>query len=320
MCGKKIGLCMALVLVSLLGMGVPQAAPAAGGPLDVLATTFPIYLFTRNVAKGREGVRVSLMIPAQLGCPHDYSLTPRDMEKLAHARVLVINGLGMEEFLGPPLQKANPQLTVIDSSQGIGGILHETDLEEGTSGGAGPGPSGHSPPVPENPHLFASPVMAARIADNIARGLSRVDPAGADLYEANARAYAEKMNRLAANFAALGKILQNNRIVTQHAVFDYLARDIGLKVVAVIQTHAGQAPSAAQMLHIIGVIKAEKAGALFTEPQYRGKIARTIARDAGIPTGILDPVSNGPENAPLDYYEAVMRKNLMTLRGTLGVR
>jgi ABC-type Zn uptake system ZnuABC Zn-binding protein ZnuA len=277
-----------------------------------------MYLFTRNVTQGRDGVRVSLMIPAQLGCPHDYSLTPRDMRKIARADVLVINGLGMEQFLGPPLQKAHPSLTVIDSSRGIGGILHETDLEE--NAGAGPGSSGHGSPIPENPHLFASPAMAARIVENIARGLARIDPAGAGIYTANARIYAAKMNRLAGDFARLGRQLSNNRIVTQHAVFDYLARDTGLKVVAVIQTHAGQAPSAAQMIHLISVIKKEKAGALFTEPQYRGRIAQTIAREAGIPASILDPVANGPENAPLDYYETVMRKNLSTLRGTLGVR
>lgn len=100
-----------------------QAAPpqASGQPaeLRVLATTFPVYLFTRNVAHSRPYVRVELLIPAQAGCPHDYAPTPRDLQKLAQAQVVVMNGLGLEEFLAAPLKKINAKATVIDSSKGI---------------------------------------------------------------------------------------------------------------------------------------------------------------------------------------------------------
>lgn len=100
-----------------------QAAPpqASGQPaeLRVLATTFPVYLFTRNVAHSRPYVRVELLIPAQAGCPHDYAPTPLDLQKLAQAQVVVMNGLGLEEFLAAPLKKINAKVTVIDSSKGI---------------------------------------------------------------------------------------------------------------------------------------------------------------------------------------------------------
>jgi len=68
----------------------------------VLATTFPIYQIARNVTQGRDGVKVDLMMPSQQGCPHDYALTTQDMQKLAKANILVVNGLGMEDFLGAP--------------------------------------------------------------------------------------------------------------------------------------------------------------------------------------------------------------------------
>jgi ABC-type Zn uptake system ZnuABC Zn-binding protein ZnuA len=126
------------------------------------------------------------------------------------------------------------------------------------------------------------------------------------------------MNRLADDCAALGKHLQNNRIVTQHGVFDYLARDMGLEVVAVVQAHAGQEPSASEILEIVATIKAKKAGAIFTEPQYPEAVGKTIAKEAGIAAATLDPGATGPERAPLDYYEQVMRTNLVTLEKTLG--
>ena len=120
--------------------------------------------------------------------------------------------------------------------------------------------------------------------------------------------------------AEAGKGIANNRLVTQHGVFDYLARDMGLEVVAVVQAHAGQNPSAAEMLEIVATIREQKAGAIFTEPQYPEAIGKTIAREAGIVSARLDPVATGPEQAPLDYYEQVMQSNLQTLEKILGRR
>jgi zinc transport system substrate-binding protein len=74
------------------------------------------------------------MIPAEMGCPHDYALTPQDMRKLAKADVLIVNGLGLEEFLGAPLQKANPTLRIVDSSQGITQVLLLQDGHREESG------------------------------------------------------------------------------------------------------------------------------------------------------------------------------------------
>lgn len=61
------------------------------------------------------------MLPAQAGCPHDYALTPQDMSKLAQADILVLNGLGLEAFLGSPSARAQKELHTIDSSKGISG-------------------------------------------------------------------------------------------------------------------------------------------------------------------------------------------------------
>ncbi|MDX9840246.1 MAG: zinc ABC transporter substrate-binding protein [Desulfobulbus sp.] len=302
--------CLALLLPASRSAGAKSTEQ-----LEVLATTFPMYLFTRGVAAGRDRIRVNLLIPAQMGCPHDYALTPQDMRRLAAADVLVINGLGQEEFLGAPLTRANPDLRMIDSSAGIRDLLPLTapeanghDHDHGRAAQA------------VNPHLFASPRQAARLIATIARELTAVDPEGAALYQANARAWGERLDRLADNFSTLAGRLANTRIVTQHGVFDYLARDMGLSIVAVVQAHAGQEPSAAEMLAIVRTIREHGAGALFTEPQYPAAIGRTIAAESDIPAATLDPVATGPEQAPADYYEQAMRANLATLERTLGHR
>ncbi len=306
-----------------------EAAVSSGGKrLVVLSTTFPIRQITRNVARERDGVDVQLMLPSQLGCPHDYVLTPRDMRRIAEADVLVVNGLGMEEFLGAPVMKANPSLRIIDSSVGIDATLqyvaeheprHDRAVSHDHDHAHAHEHEHHHHHSGVNPHLFASPRMVARLSANIAEGLAAADPEGADIYRRNGRAYADSMNRLADDMEALGRRLRNTAIVEPHGVFDYLARDMGLEIVAVMQPH-GQEPSAAEMLAIVDRIREKKAGAIFTEPQYSDKAGRKLAAETGIPVAMLDPVASGPEDAPLDYYESVMRRNMKTLENVLGLK
>lgn len=305
------------------------AASGWGAIQNVLCSTFPIYQLTRNVAQGREGVEVQLLLPASLGCPHHYSLTPQDMKKLANADVFVVNGLGMEEFLGAPVAQANRDLLVVDSSAGIPDVLAYAEDRHGEEAEhAEEGHEAHEEGEEEhrhhhlhagaNPHLFVSPRMAAKLALNIAAGLSKADPEGADVYYRNARAYAGRMNALAGEMSALGQRLRNRRIVQPHGVFDYLARDLGLEVVAMLQPH-GQEPSAAEMIEIVRIVREKNAGAVFTEPQYSPKAGQTIAREAGIPAAVLEPAASGPEDAPLDYFETTMRQNMEILSATLGL-
>ena len=304
-------------------------ATLARAELNVLCTTFPIHLIARNVAQGRAGVDLQLMLPAGMGCPHDYALTPQDLRKIAAADVLVVNGLGLEEFLGAPVETANPDVETVDSSAGIQDLLEyahehaEAEEEHDHEAEADPGHAehdhGHHHHAGVNPHLFASPRQAARIALNVAAGLSKADPEGAGVYFRNAQAYADRLNALADEMAALGRTLKNNRIVEPHGVFDYLARDMGLEVVAVLRPH-GQEPSAAEMLELVRTLRAKQAGAIFTEPQYPAKVGAALARETGLPTATLDPVATGPDEAPLDYYETAMRQNMEVLRATLGVQ
>jgi ABC-type Zn uptake system ZnuABC Zn-binding protein ZnuA len=161
--------------------------------------------------------------------------------------------------------------------------------------------------------------MNAQLAMNIAAGLSKVIPEEAALYFKNAKAYADTMNKLADEMAALGARVKNNRIVQPHGAFDYLARDMGLEIVAVMQPH-GQEPSASEMGQLVKTIKDKSVGAIFTEPQYPEKIGKTLAKETGIPVATLDPVATGPENASPDYYENVMRQNMKILEATLGTK
>ena len=153
------------------------AAPGFAEGLRVLCTTFPVYQIARNVAEGRVGTVVDLLLPAGMGCPHNYALTPADMRKLARADVLLANGLGLEEFLGAPTARANRKLRVVEVAAGIGDLI----ALEGDGHGHDCGEHGHEHHGHGgwNPHLFASPRMSAKLALNVAGEFSKLDPGGA---------------------------------------------------------------------------------------------------------------------------------------------
>lgn len=275
--------------------------PAAAGELRVLASFLPMYLFARNVVGNTPGITVDLMLPASLGCPHDYALTPGDMRKIAAADIFLANGYGMEEFLGAPVRRANPGIRIVETASGVPPIR----IGEGNAGRI-------------NPHTWVSPRNAILQVRAIEKALSGASPGNAPAFRRNADAYAARLAALAAEFDAAARRFRVRNIVVYHEVFDYLARDLGLSIVGEIEEIPGQEPSAGQVRKLIRAIREKKAAAVFAEPQYPERLAETIAFEAGVPVRVLDPVSTG-STAP-STYESVMRANLRTLLDVLGER
>jgi ABC-type Zn uptake system ZnuABC Zn-binding protein ZnuA len=275
--------------------------PSPAGELRVLASFLPMYLFTRNVVGNAGGVSLDLMLPASLGCPHDYALTPGDMRKIAAADLFVTNGHGMEEFLGAPVRKANPRVRVVETATGV------TPIRSGEAGREG-----------INPHTWVSPRNAILQVRSIEKALSEASPRNAPVFRRNADAYVARLTALAGEFEAAGSRIRNRNIVTYHNVFDYLARDLGLTIVGEIEETPGQEPSAGEVRKVIRVIREKRAAAVFWEPQYPKRLAEMIAGEAGVPLRALDPVSTG-STAP-STYEDVMRRNLRTILEALGAR
>ena len=113
---KKI-LAGACLFGLLLSACTPAAEPGDDGTLHILATTYPVYLFTTAVTEGAEDVEVSLLVNQPTSCLHDYTLTVSDMRAIEKADVLVMNGAGLEDFMGDAL--AASDAAVIDCSEGI---------------------------------------------------------------------------------------------------------------------------------------------------------------------------------------------------------
>lgn len=287
--------------LAALFLALPCAlAVAAAKPVRVLTSFLPMYLFTTNVVGSAPGVTVDMMLPASLGCPHDYALVPSDMRKIASADLFIVNGKGMEEFLGAPVRKANPKVVVVDSSADVTPLRNADKDEHGEF----------------NPHTWVSPGNAILQVRAIEKALSKASPDNREIFRRNADAYVKRLERLAEEVGQAATRFRRRNVVMFHNVFDYLARDAGLTIVGEIEVTPGQEPSAGEIHKLIRTIKTRKAAAVFGEPQYPARLAEVVAREAGVPVRSLDPVATG-STAPTTY-EDVMRANLRVLQDVLG--
>jgi len=289
--------------------GIPCGASRvmAAGRLKVMASSYPVWLFTREVLGQAPELDLDLLVAASAGCPHDYTLTPKDMIRLSSSNALVINGRGFEAFLSSALGELK-KLSVIDAGGNIP-ALPEDGSEE------------HHDHPHGNPHYFSSPARAAVMVKNIAGGLASLDPASADALRTAGQQFSGRLEALSGDVAALGRLGSGTDFVLQHDALSWFFHDAGLSVTGVLQEEADEQPSAAALGALVKKIKSSRRRCfIVTEPQFPERIAKALARDAGCGVISLDPVASGPANPPAGYYEKVMQANVAALKKALAAK
>jgi len=289
--------CFLLILSGCGGNLQTKQNDSSADGLTIITSFYPIYIETINVTKDIEGVKVINMTQAQTGCLHDYSLTTENLKTLSDGDVFIINGAGMESFLDKVVDQL-PSINVVDASKNIS-LLTNDDGEE-------------------NPHVWVSITHAMTQVSNIASQLSAVDPDHADKYNANAKAYNDRLQALKDEMHSIIDNLPNKDIITFHEAFPYFAEEFNLNIAAVIEREPGTEPSAKELEETIEIVKNSGIKALFAEPQYSSKIADTIASETGATVYYLDPIVTGDADPNgYDDYINKMRKNLKVLEEAL---
>lgn len=265
----------------------------ANQSLRVVTSFYPVYVAVLNVTAGIPGVEVSNLASPHVGCLHDYQLTAGDVRRLADADLLLVNGAGMEPFLGKVAQQS-PGVRVVGVSEGIA-LLDD------------------------NPHVWVSLEGARRQTENIAAALAAAAPDRADAFRANASAYNASLSALEEKMRAALAPYAGTPIVTFHEAFPYFARDFDLDLAGEIEREPGAEPSARELADTVKLVRERKVKALFAEPQFPDKSAQVVARETGVRVYSLDPVVTGPsdpEEARGAYLRA-MEKNLEVLQEAL---
>lgn len=278
-----------ILTLCLLTFGCHHHGHCAEKKLQIVASTFPVYVLAANVTYNIP-VDLQLLVPAAAGCPHDFILRPADLAKLAKADVLIINGAGLEAFLTQPLAGLERKPIIIDASEGIDFLKYP-----------------HSEAI--NPHAFASPHWAAVMVNNMAARLSEIDTSNAKGYTRNAGSYVQILDKLCEKLQKIGADAANKGIALEHDALAYLAQNAGLKVVAELEHGA----SAAQLGRLKKILLETKPALLAGDVQFSDRLLETLAKETNLPYATLDSCASGVANASGTYYEMVMTKNINIL-------
>src|ERR1700733_12336695 len=303
----KIGAaCGALMLVV---WAIPAGSARAADKLKVATSVAPITDIVRHV--GGDVIEVTGVIPEGRDS-HTYEPAPSDAKILSNADVIIMNGLHLET----PIQKLalkvkKPRTPMFELGEAA---ITRDDWQFDFSF-----PKGKGNP---NPHLCVDIAFAGRDAE-IARGrLSRIDPAHAQIYAANATAYLAKLTRLDnAAFACVASIPPNNRkLVTYHDSFAYFAPRYGMEVIAAVQPADFAEPAPRDVAAIIDQLKREKVPAIFGSEVFPSPVLEQIAKEAGAKyvTNLRDDELPGEPNTPEHTYIGMMVSNLDEIARGLG--
>jgi ABC-type Zn uptake system ZnuABC Zn-binding protein ZnuA len=245
---------------------LPDAATREKGPLKIVATTPIIADLVRQVAGQR--VEVESILPNNADA-HDFEPRPEDIIKVEDAAAVFTHGLHLDEWANDLIENSGTDAQVFVVTDGIETL--DSEEEEFVEG---------------DPHVWFDPTRAQQMVENIAAGLSAVDPDGTDSYQQRATAYNAQLSTLDQEIKdRIALIPEDQRkIVTNHDALGYYADRYGLTVVGTIfpGTDTRSEPSAREVAELVEQIQEEGVKAIFAENVVNPALAEELANEAGV--------------------------------------
>ncbi len=296
----KLRYVITFVLVSLAFVGAWQTKVQAVDKVPVVATFSILADFARNVGGGR--IVVTELVGPN-GDTHVYQPSPADAQQLAAARLILVNGLGLEGWIERLIKASGTKAPVAVATKGI---KPQQMNDEGRIG--------------TDPHAWQSIANAKIYVVNIRDALIAADPEGASNYRANAENYLSKLDALdkevTAEIAAIPPA--RRQIITTHDAFGYFGTAYGFRFVAPMGISTETEANARDVAKIIRQIKAQKIPAVFLENVTDTRLLQTIAAESGAKIGgtLYSDALSVPDG-PAGTYIEMMHNNIRELSAAL---
>ncbi len=235
--------------------------------LTIGITLHPYYSYVSTIVQDRANVLP--LVDAGFNA-HNYQPQPADLLRLQKMDVIVVNGIGYDDYAMKVLAAADqPSLKVIYANQQVPLLA-----AMGASVGEGA----------RNPHTFVGIATSIQKVYTIAQALSDIDPENGPFYQANARKFAKQMRQIKqqAMQQLLNANVQTLKVATTHNAYNYLLQEFGIEVSAVIEPAHGVEPSASQLQETIEKIRRSGINVLFYELDMPNRFVETIERETGV--------------------------------------
>jgi zinc transport system substrate-binding protein len=312
------------------------AAPAAA-EVPVVVTDTPVVHSLVSQVMGDLGEPTVLV--EQGADEHSFQLRPSQAAALADAGLIFWVGEELTPWLARALETTSgsattialldaPGVTLIEYGDGTGAHSHddhadhgheeakaedhahdhdhaheEAEADDHAHDDHGHDEAGHDDHAHSgiDPHAWLYPDNAKAWLSVIAAELSEADPANAATYAANAEAASLRIDAAVAQAAATLEPAHDRPIVVFHDAYGYFARAFDVEIAGSIALGDAAAPGAQRLRELQETIGAERIACVFREPQHDASIAESVAADAGVGIGTLDPSGSSLTYGPALY-------------------
>jgi zinc/manganese transport system substrate-binding protein len=280
-----------------LSLVITAASPAhAQDRLNVVASFSILGDFAKNV--GGDRVEVSTLVDAN-GDVHVYTPAPADAKKIADAKLVIINGFGLEGWLPRLVQSSGSKAKIITATDGIPPRI------------AGAAPDPHAWQSVANVKIYVADIRDALVA---------ADPADAAAFRSNADGYLAKLDGLDREVrAAMASIPPDHRkVISTHGAFGYFAAAYGVEFIAPLGVSTDSEASARDIAAIITQIRTAKIPAVFIENISDPRLIQRISAETGARIGgtlYSDSLTDEKGEAPT--YIDMVRHNIKALTDAL---
>lgn len=265
--------------------------------ITVIASFYPLYEFTKQV--GKEKVDVSILVPFGIE-PHDWEPTVKDLQKMQQGDLVVINGVGFENWIHN-FESIESNAVIVDTSNGISVIEGVDDHDDHESFG--------------DPHIWLNPVMAQKQVENIALALAETDSSNKEYYNKNAALYIAQLDELDKKIKDELAECSKKDFIAFHKAFTYFAIQYGLNQHTIISsTEPHDEPTVKSLENIINLARELDIKIIFAEEAVDTRTSQVIANEISGKVLVLSPLEIG--DTKLGYIEK-MEQNLFNLKEAL---
>lgn len=283
-------------------------------PITVAVSVVPQAEFVEKV--GGDKVKTVVIVPSGAD-PHTYEPSPKEVQEISKARMLVTVGAGMpfEEGWINNFESTNSGTLIVNCSKGIElkeleGHHHEGKEEGEKDAGIEAGDEEQSDEDHEelDPHIWTSPANAKIMVEDIYEGLAELDPENESYYAQNRDAYLKELGALDARIREKLEGKEGSNFMVYHPSWGYFASDYGLNMISV--EIEGKEPSAQDLAKLVDLAKEKNVKVIFVQANFSTRSAEVLAKEIGGEVVAVDPLAKD-YIANMDKVSDIFARNLV---------
>ncbi len=235
--------------------------------------------------------------------PHSYNMRPSDARALNQADLIFWGSEALETFLARSLRTLPNSKRQVELSLTPGldlGLERQTGLTASTIHDA----ERHGP---INMHFWLSTTNAQILVDEIASALVTTDPDHKSLYQTNAVKMKHRLSNLKNELDTQLQGVRNRPYMVYHDAYWFFEDEFELKSKGAIVINPDVPLGAASVAKLRGDLNRLAIVCIFSEPQFKPQLIKTLTEGTSIRTESLDPLGAGINPGP-DGYFILMRR------------